>query len=68
MGKNRRIIMKKFIEKKLVQIGDIGCFIGQILRKFFRTTSKGMIAVGILFIFGFAVWGIIDGMNKRSGK
>jgi hypothetical protein len=60
--------MKKFVEEKLGIISDVGDYVGRFVRKIFGTTSKGIVALVILLVFGFAVfvWGVIDGMRKRG--
>lgn len=62
--------MEKFLEDNLSKIDKAGGFVGGFLKKLFQKTSKGFLAVGILSIFGFAVfiYGIFDGFKKDSGK
>jgi hypothetical protein len=60
--------MDKFVDERLEKIGNAGGFIGQIIRRVFRKTSRGFLVVGILSVCGLAVfiWGIIDGARKKK--
>lgn len=62
--------MEKFLDDNFDRIDKAGGFVGGLLRKLFGKTSKGFLAIGILSIFGIAVfiYGIFDGFKKDSGK
>lgn len=62
--------MEKFVEDKFDKIHKAGDFVGEFMRGLFQKTSKGFIAVGILAIFGLAifVYGVFDGFKKGRGK
>jgi hypothetical protein len=58
----------KFVEEKLDLISRAGGFVGKILRSIFGKTSRGIVAVGVLSLFGLIVfiWGIIDGVRRKK--
>lgn len=62
--------MDKFLDENLDRIDKAGGFLGGLIRKLFKNTSKGFLAIGILSIFGLAVfiYGIFDGLKKDQGK
>jgi hypothetical protein len=60
--------VNKCLDKKLDKISGAGTVLGRIVGAFGRTTTKVLIGVGLLFIFGIAVfiWSFVQGMGKKK--
>ena len=66
--KRSPITIERYIDKKLEQIGGAGTLLGRILGSFGRHASKVLIGLGVLLIFGVAVflWSVVQGMGKKE--
>jgi len=60
--------LNKYLDKKLDSISGAGTFLGRIVGMFGRHASKVIVGVGLLLIFGIAVfvWSFVQGMGKKK--
>jgi hypothetical protein len=60
--------LNKYLDKKLDSISGAGSFLGGIVGMFGRHASKVIVGVGLLMIFGVAVfvWSFVQGMGKKK--
>jgi hypothetical protein len=60
--------LNKYLDKKLDSISGAGSFLGRIVGMFGRHTSKVIVGVGLLLVFGIAVfvWSFVQGMGKKK--
>ena len=60
--------LDSYLDKKLEKIGAAGSIFGRFLGMLGRHASKGVIAIGVLLIFGTAVflWSLAQGLKKNK--
>jgi hypothetical protein len=60
--------LNAYLEKKLDSISGAGTFLGRLVGMFGRHASKAIVGIGLLLIFGIAVfvWSFVQGMGKKK--